>query len=185
MLDEHRAELFDHPARGPDTGMVVLNPLEQGGRCVITTHDMRTLAGCFRGIEVAHGDRYVLVEGHGSNKAILVESVLSASGPGIGPPETNTLDGSRSGRSQTMFSKLHVGNLTYDTTSADLQALFAQRGEVKEAHVVTDVRSGRSRGYGFVEMATPDDARTAISALDGHNVDGRDITVAIAKPRSS
>ena len=50
--------------------------------------------------------------------------------------------------------------------------------------MVTDLHSGRSRGFGFVEMATPDEAKTAISALDGFNVDGRDMTVAIAKPRS-
>jgi len=83
-----------------------------------------------------------------------------------------------------MFGNLHIGNLTFDTTTADLRALFAQQGEVKEAEVVTDLHSGRSRGFGFVEMATQDDAKAAISALDGHNVDGRDITVAIAKPRS-
>lgn len=83
-----------------------------------------------------------------------------------------------------MFSNLHVGNLSFDTTSAELQSLFAQHGDVENAHVVTDRHSGRSRGFGFVEMATPDDAKAAISALDGLNVGGRDITVAIAKPRS-
>ncbi len=83
-----------------------------------------------------------------------------------------------------MFSKLHVGNLNIDTTSADLRTLFGQQGEVTKTHVVTDPHSGRSRGFGFVAMATPDEAKTAISALDGHDVDGRDITVAIAKPRS-
>jgi RNA recognition motif-containing protein len=83
-----------------------------------------------------------------------------------------------------MFSNLHIGNLTFDISTADLRALFAQQGEVKEAEVVTDLHSGRSRGFGFVEMATQDDAKAAISALDGHNVDGRDITVAITKPRS-
>ncbi len=83
-----------------------------------------------------------------------------------------------------MFSNLHVGNLNFDTTTADLQSLFAQQGEVNKAEVVTDLHSGISRGFGFVEMATPDEAKTAISALDGHDVDGRDITVAIAKPRS-
>jgi RNA recognition motif-containing protein len=83
-----------------------------------------------------------------------------------------------------MFSNLHVGNLNFHTTAADLRTLFAQQGEVKETQVVTDLQSGRSRGFGFVEMATPDEAKTAIGALDGCNVDGRDITVAIAKPRS-
>ncbi len=83
-----------------------------------------------------------------------------------------------------MFSSLHVGNLNFDTTTADLQSLFGQQEEVKKAEVVTDLHSGRSRGFGFVEMATSYEAKTAIGALDGHNVDGRDITVAIAKPRS-
>lgn len=83
-----------------------------------------------------------------------------------------------------MFSNLHVGNLSFDTTSAELQSLFAQHGDVENAHVVTDRHSGRSRGFCFVEMATPDDAKAAISALDGLNAGGRDITVAIAKPRS-
>jgi len=94
------------------------------------------------------------------------------------------LQPSRNLEESVLFSNLHVGNLTFNTTSADLRALFAQQGEVKEAELVTDLHSGRSRGFGFVEMATPDDAKAAISALDGHNVDGRDITVAIAKPRS-
>ncbi len=79
-----------------------------------------------------------------------------------------------------MFSNLHVGNLNFHTSEADLRTLFAQQGEVKEAQVVTDLHSGRSRGFGFVEMATPDDAKTAIGALDGHNVDGRDITTPVS-----
>lgn len=83
-----------------------------------------------------------------------------------------------------MFSNLHVDNLTFDTTSADLRTLFAQHGNVKTAEVATDLRSGRSRGFGFVEMATPEEARSAISAVDGHDRHGQDITIAIAKPRS-
>ena len=94
------------------------------------------------------------------------------------------LQPSRNLEESVLFSNLHVGNLTFNTTSADLRAHFAQQGEVKEAELVTDLHSGKSRGFGFVEMARPDDAKAAISALDGHNVDGRDITVAIAKPRS-
>ncbi len=61
--------------------MVVLNPLERGARCVVTTRDMRIVAGWFRGIEVAHGDRSILVDAHGLTHVIPVESVLSASGP--------------------------------------------------------------------------------------------------------
>jgi len=103
---------------------------------------------------------------------------------GVGPPEANAVDRFTLRKESNVFSNLHVGNLTFDTTAADLRTLFAQQGEVKEAQVVTDLHSGRSRGFGFVEMATPDEAKTAISALDGFNVDGRDMTVAIAKPRS-
>jgi len=83
-----------------------------------------------------------------------------------------------------VFSKLHVGNLAFATTSADLQTLFGRHGEVTDATVVTDRHSGNSRGFGFVEMSTPEEAKSAIGALDGHDVGGRPLTVAIAKPRS-
>lgn len=83
-----------------------------------------------------------------------------------------------------MFNRLHVGNLTVECTATDLETLFAEHGSVTEALVVTDQYSGVSRGYGFVEMATPNDAKTAIGALDGYAMGGRELTVAIAKPRS-
>jgi cold-inducible RNA-binding protein len=83
-----------------------------------------------------------------------------------------------------MSSNLYVGNLTFNTTSADLQNLFAQYGEVTKAQVITDRDSGRSRGFGFVEMAQADAAQTAISELDGHNLDGRNLKVNMAKERS-
>lgn len=83
-----------------------------------------------------------------------------------------------------MSSNLYVGNLTFNTTSADLQALFAQHGEVKKAQVITDRDTGRSRGFGFVEMATSEEAKAAIDSLNGHNLDGRDLTVDVAKERS-
>ena len=83
-----------------------------------------------------------------------------------------------------MSSNIYVGNLTFGTTSADLQSLFAQHGEVKSAQVITDRDTGRSRGFGFVEMASSEEAKAAIDALNGHNVDGRDLTVNIAKERS-
>jgi len=83
-----------------------------------------------------------------------------------------------------MSSNLYVGNLTFNTTSADLQTLFAEHGEVKKAQVITDRDTGRSRGFGFVEMATADEAKAAIDSLNGRNVDGRDLTVNIAKERS-
>jgi RNA recognition motif-containing protein len=83
-----------------------------------------------------------------------------------------------------MSTNLYVGNLTFNTTSADLEALFAAHGEVKKAQVITDRDSGRSRGFGFVEMATSDSARSATAALNGHSVDGRELTVNEAKERS-
>lgn len=83
-----------------------------------------------------------------------------------------------------MSTNLYVGNLTFNTTSADLQNLFSQYGEVTKAQVITDRDSGRSRGFGFVEMAQADAAQTAISELNGHNLDGRDLTVNMAKERS-
>lgn len=83
-----------------------------------------------------------------------------------------------------MFNRLHVGNLTSDTTAADLETMFARYGIVTAARVVTDQYSGRSRGYGYVEMATPEEAKNAIGALDGFSTRGQELTVAIAKPRS-
>jgi cold-inducible RNA-binding protein len=83
-----------------------------------------------------------------------------------------------------MSNNLYVGNLTFDTSTADLESLFATHGEVSKAQVITDRDSGRSRGFGFVEMATAEAAQAAIDALDGHNVDGRQLTVNVAKERS-
>jgi cold-inducible RNA-binding protein len=82
-----------------------------------------------------------------------------------------------------MSTNIYVGNLAFETTSADLQSLFASHGEVTKAQVITDRDSGRSRGFGFVEMAESSAAQEAISALDGHNLDGRSLTVNLAKPR--
>ncbi len=83
-----------------------------------------------------------------------------------------------------MSNNLYVGNLTFDTSTADLESLFATHGEVSKAQVITDRDSGRSRGFGFVEMATAEAAQAAIDALDGHNVDGQPLTVNVAKQRS-
>ena len=83
-----------------------------------------------------------------------------------------------------MSNNLFVGNLTFTTTSADLEALFAQHGEVTKAQVIQDRDTGRSRGFGFVEMATSEEAKAAIDSLNGRNVDGRDLTVNVAKERS-
>lgn len=83
-----------------------------------------------------------------------------------------------------MSNNIYVGNLSFNTTSNDLQTLFGQHGEVTKAQVVSDRETGRSRGFGFVEMGSSESAQTAISKLNGHNLDGRDLTVNIAKERS-
>jgi len=83
-----------------------------------------------------------------------------------------------------MSTNIYVGNLAFSTNSADLEALFAEHGEVSRAQVITDRDTGRSRGFGFVEMASADEANAAMRALNGRNVDGRDLKVNQAKERS-
>jgi cold-inducible RNA-binding protein len=78
--------------------------------------------------------------------------------------------------------KLYVGGLSFDTTDEGLRAFFEQVGKVDSASVVTDRFSGRSRGFGFVEMATAAEARKAIGELTGKSLDGRTITVDEARP---
>jgi len=82
-----------------------------------------------------------------------------------------------------MGSKLYVGNLSYNTTSSDLEQLFSQHGTVSSAEVIQDRDTGRSKGFGFVQMGTDDEAQAAISALNGQQHDGRALTVNEAKPR--
>ncbi len=84
-----------------------------------------------------------------------------------------------------MPSKLYVGNLAYSVTGADLEQLFSQAGAVQSATVVTDKFSGQSKGFGFVEMATADEAATAISRFNETELKGRNIKVNEAKPRES
>ncbi len=83
-----------------------------------------------------------------------------------------------------MTTNLYVGNLSYDTTEDTLRTLFAEFGEVESARVITDRYTGRSKGFAFVEMAADDAAQEAISALNGKSVDGREIRVDKAKPRT-
>jgi len=80
-------------------------------------------------------------------------------------------------------NKLFVGNLSFNTTENDLQDAFAAHGTVMEANLMTDRVSGRPRGFGFVTMGTPEEAQAAIDALNGKDLDGRALTVNIAKPR--
>ena len=84
-----------------------------------------------------------------------------------------------------MGTKLYVGNLSYNTTSQSLQQVFGEHGEVRSAEVVMDRETGRSKGFGFVEMGSDQDAQAAISALNGAEVDGRSLTVNEARPRES
>ena len=84
-----------------------------------------------------------------------------------------------------MGNKLYVGNLSYDVQDSDLQQLFAQYGTVSSARVVTDRDTGRSKGFGFVEMGTDEEAEASISALNGHEVGGRALTVNEARPKEA
>ncbi len=83
-----------------------------------------------------------------------------------------------------MSTNIYVGNLAFSTDSAALRKLFAEYGEVTSAQVVEDRDTGRSRGFGFVEMSASDDAQKAISEINDSNVDGRQLTVNLAKERN-
>jgi RNA recognition motif-containing protein len=80
--------------------------------------------------------------------------------------------------------KLYVGNLAYSVTDSDLQTMFSPHGAVATAQVIMDRETGRSKGFGFVEMDNRDQAQAAITALNGHEMDGRALTVNEAKPRA-
>jgi RNA recognition motif-containing protein len=81
--------------------------------------------------------------------------------------------------------KLYVGNLAFQTTNEDLQQLFAKAGTVESASVVEDRETGRSRGFGFVEMSSTEEGEAAISQFNGSEVNGRSLTVNVAKPREN
>ena len=82
-----------------------------------------------------------------------------------------------------MNNKLFVGNVSYDTTELQLQDLFGAHGPVEDVNLVMDRVTGRPRGFAFVTMSTPEAAQTAIQALSGKSLNGRDITVTEARPR--
>jgi RNA recognition motif-containing protein len=82
-----------------------------------------------------------------------------------------------------MGSKLYVGNLSYSVTSSDLEKLCASHGTVRSAEIINDRDTGRSKGFGFVEMSSDTEAQAAIAALNGQDVEGRALTVNEAKPR--
>jgi len=97
----------------------------------------------------------------------------------------NSLDeqGNTKDSKHHMNTKLFVGNLSFNTTENDLQDTFAAHGTVVEANIMMDRTSGRPRGFGFVTMSSPEDAKKAIDALNGALLDGRNLTVNEARPR--
>jgi len=84
-----------------------------------------------------------------------------------------------------ILKKLYVGNLTYNVNESDLEALFAPFGTVQSAQIIVDRDTNRSKGFGFVEMDTDAQAQAAIQGLNGHDHDGRNLTVNEAKPREA
>ena len=78
---------------------------------------------------------------------------------------------------------IYVGNMSFDESEDSLRQAFAAHGEVTSARIITDRETGRSRGFGFVEMSNQEEAQAAIAALNGKNVNGRDLTVNEARPR--
>jgi RNA recognition motif-containing protein len=81
--------------------------------------------------------------------------------------------------------KLYVGNLSFNTTTQDLQDMFGEIGTVESTNIIEDRETGRSRGFGFVEMSSNEEGQNAISTLNGKEIDGRALTVNEAKPRES
>ncbi len=82
-----------------------------------------------------------------------------------------------------MAKKLYVGNLSYNTTEAQVRALFSQVGEITDVALITDRETGRAKGFGFVEMATDEAAQEAIKRFNGYTLDNRNLTVNEARPR--
>jgi cold-inducible RNA-binding protein len=98
-----------------------------------------------------------------------------------GPSEGNPIRG----KGKKMSMKLYVGNLSFETSSSDLQTLFAQTGTVESASVIEDRETGRSRGFGFIEMSTKEEGAAAIQKFDGQQVGGRALKVSEAKQREN
>jgi RNA recognition motif-containing protein len=84
-----------------------------------------------------------------------------------------------------MAVKMYVGNLTYGVTDAALEQMFSEFGQVRSAQVIMDRDTGRSKGFGFVEMSSDQEAQAAMTAMNGKQVDGRTLTVNEAKPKES
>jgi cold-inducible RNA-binding protein len=86
---------------------------------------------------------------------------------------------------EEMSMKLYVGNLAFETSSTELQTLFAETGTVESASVIEDRETGRSRGFGFIEMSTKEEGAAAIEKFNGQQVGGRTLKVNEAKPREN
>ena len=84
-----------------------------------------------------------------------------------------------------MSTKLYVGNLSFDTSREQLQTLFAEAGTVESVNVIIDRETGRSRGFGFIDMATKEESAAAIEKFNGHDFGGRALKVTTAKPREN
>jgi cold-inducible RNA-binding protein len=84
-----------------------------------------------------------------------------------------------------MSMKLYVGNISFDTTSQDLEQIFGEVGTVESTNIIEDRDTGRSRGFAFVEMSSKAEGQNAISQLDGKEIDGRSLKVNEAKPRET
>ncbi len=84
-----------------------------------------------------------------------------------------------------MSTKLYVGNLSFSATEQDLEEVFGEIGTVESVNIIEDRDTGRSRGFGFVEMSSQEEAQNAISELDGKEVEGRNLKVNEAKPREN
>jgi RNA recognition motif-containing protein len=80
--------------------------------------------------------------------------------------------------------KLYVGNLSFNTTNQDLNTIFGEHGTVQSSNIIEDRETGRSRGFGFVEMSSQAEGQTAISQLNGKEIDGRELKVNEAKPQT-
>jgi len=102
-------------------------------------------------------------------------------------PDTGTLSeatgDSKKEKNHSMNNKLFVGNLSFNTTENDLQDTFAAHGTVLEANLMTDRATGRPRGFAFVTMSTEEEAQKAMNALNGTSLDGRNLTVNVARAR--
>jgi RNA recognition motif-containing protein len=82
-----------------------------------------------------------------------------------------------------MSTKLYVGNISFNTSASDLEQMFGESGTVQSANIIEDRETGRSRGFGFVEMSSTEEANAAIAALNGKEIDGRELKVNEAKPQ--